>query len=220
MQTAVYDATGDCRELLALLETQATDTVALVVALGERQHRAARLLAVRVPQEVAESRRRRLRAATRDKGRQVSATRLALAAWPLFVTNVPAERLTLRAVLVLGRMRWQIALLFKLWKSQGYVDESRSTQPWRILCEVYAKLLAMFIQQWVFLVSFWAYLDRSLTKAAHTIQKHALHLASSFGSFQRLMLAIATVKRCLAAGCRMKRRKKYPNTYQLLLDAT
>jgi hypothetical protein len=34
------------------------------------------------------------------------------------------------------------------------------------------------------------------------------------------MLAIATVKRCLAAGCRMNRRKKYPNTYQLLLDAT
>jgi hypothetical protein len=220
MQTAVYDATGDRRELLELLETQATDTVELAVALGERQHLAARLLAVRVPQEVAESRRRRLRAAARDKGRQVSATRLALAAWTLFVTNVPAERLTLREVLVLGRMRWQIELLFKLWKSQGHVDESRSTKPWRILCEVYAKLLAMLIQHWVFLVSFWAYPDRSLTKAAHTGQKHALHLASSFGSFQRLMLAIATVKRCLAAGCRMNRRKKYPNTYQLVLDAT
>jgi hypothetical protein len=74
-----------------------------------------------------------LRAAARDKGRQVRATRLALAAWTLFVTNVPAERLTLREVLVLGRMRWQIELLFKLWKSQGHVDESRSTKPWRIL---------------------------------------------------------------------------------------
>jgi IS4 transposase len=84
---------------------------------------------------------------------------------------VPPERLTLREALVLGRMRWQIELLFKLWKSHGHVDESRSTKPWRILCEVYAKLLAMLVQHWVFLVSLWAYPDRSLPKAAQTVQK-------------------------------------------------
>src|SRR5262245_64739788 len=123
---AVYDATGARQELLTLLESQPTDTVELAVALGEHQRLAARLLAVRVPQDVADTRRRRLRQAARDKGRQVSATGLALAAWTLFVTNVPAERLTLREDLVLGRMRWQIELLFKLWKSHGHVDESRS----------------------------------------------------------------------------------------------
>jgi hypothetical protein len=117
-------------------------------------------------------------------------------------------------------MRWQIERLGKLWKSQGHVDASRSTQPWRFLCEVSAKLLALLVHHGVFLVSLWAYPDRSWTKAAHTGQKHALHLARSFGSLQRLILAIATVQRCLAAGCRMNRRKNYPNTYQLLLDAT
>jgi Transposase DDE domain len=220
MQTAVYDAIGDRRELLELLETQPTDTIELAVTLGESQRLAARLLAARVPQDVADARRRRLRKAARDKGRQVSATRLALAAWTLFVTNVPPERLTLREALVLGRMRWQIELLFKLWKSQGRIDESRSTKPWRILCEVYAKLLAMLVQHWVFLVSCWVYPDRSLPKAAQTVQKHALHLASAFASIKRLVDALLTVKRCLAAGCRMNRRKKHPNTYQLLLDAT
>src|SRR5262249_60273548 len=104
------------------------------------QRLTARLLAVRVPQDVAETRRRRLRAAARDKGRQVSATRLALAAWTIFVTNVPVERLTLWEGLVLGRMRWQIELLFKLWKSQGRVDGSRSTKPWRIRGGAHAKL--------------------------------------------------------------------------------
>ena len=145
---------------------------------------------------------------------------LALAAWTLFVTTVPAERLTLREALVLGRMRWQIELLLKLWKSQGHVDASRSTKAWRILCEVYAKLLAMLVQHGVFLVSFWASPDRSLTKAAQTVQKHALHLASAFSSVQRLGRALLTVQRCLAAGCRMHRRKKHPNTSQLLLQAT
>ena len=149
MQTAVYDATGARQDLLTLLESQPTDTVELAVALGECQRLAARLLAVRVPQDVADSRRRRLRQAARDKGRQISATRLALAAWTLFVTKVPAERLTLREALVLGRVRWQIALLFTVWKSHGHVAESRSTKPWRIWCEVEAKLLAMLVHHGV-----------------------------------------------------------------------
>ena len=220
LQTVVYDAAGDRRELLAFLEAPTTGTVEQEVTLGREQRVPARLLAQRVPQDVAAARRRRLRAAAQKKGRQVSAVRLALAAWTVLVTNVPSDRLTLREALILARVRWQIELLFKLWKSHGRVDESRSTKPWRILCEVYAKLLAMLVQHWVFLVSCWAYPDRSLTKAAQTVQKHALHLASAFANVKRLGAALLTVKRCLAAGCRMNRRKKHPNTYQLLLDAT
>jgi hypothetical protein len=145
---------------------------------------------------------------------------LALAAWTLLVTNLPPARLTLREALVLGRVRWQIELLFKLWKSHGHVDESRRAKPWCILCEGYAKLLAMLIQHWLCLVSCWAYPNRSLPKAAQTIQKHALPLASAFATVRRLCTAILTVKRCLAAGCRMNRRKKQPNTYQVLLEMT
>jgi len=216
----VYDAAGDRRQLLAFLEAPTTDTVEQEVTLGREQRVPARLLALRVPQDVAAARRRRLRAAAQKKGRQVSAVRLALAAWTVLVTNVPSDRLTLREALILARVRWQIELLLKLWKSHGRVDESRSTKPWCILCEVYAKLLARLVQHGVFLVSCWAYPDRSLTKAAQTVQKHALPLASAFANVKRLVAALLTVKRCLAAGCRMNRRKKHPNPYQLLLDAT
>jgi hypothetical protein len=219
-QTAVYDATGQRQDLLELLTAHATDTLAQEVLLGLEQRVSARLLAVRVPQDVAETRRRRLREAARQKGRQVRARRLALAAWTILVTNVPPERVMLREALVLGRVRWQIALLFKLWKRQGEIDESRSTKPWRILCEVYAKLWAMLIQHWFFVVSCWAYPARSLVQAAQTVRKHALHLASAFQSLKRLTAAILTIQRCLMPGCRMNRRKKHPNTYQLLLDPT
>jgi hypothetical protein len=82
------------------------------------------------------------------------------------------------------------------------------------------KRCAMLVQHWVFLVSCWAYPNRSLVKAAQTVQKHALHLASTFGSLRRLIAALMTVQRCVAAGCRMNRRKQAPNTYQLLLDDT
>jgi Transposase DDE domain len=194
--------------------------VDLPVTLGETHRLPVRLLAVRVPQEVADQRRRKLRKEARDKGRQVSARRLALAAWVIFVTNAPAELVSLEAGLVLGRVRWQIELLFKLWKSHGHIDESRSTKPWRVLCDVYAKLLAMIIHHWVALIELWGYPDRSLVKAAHTVQKYALQLATGLWSHERTAETLAIIARCLTAGCRMSRRKKQPNTYQLLLAVT
>jgi hypothetical protein len=211
-QTAVYDATGARQDLLTLWESPPTDTVARAVALGERQPLAARLVAVRVPQDVADTRRRRLRKAARDQGRQGRAPRRARAAWPLCVPHGPAERLTWREALGLGRMRWQMELRFTLWTSHGRVDESRSPQPWRILGEGYAKLLAMLVQHGVFLVRLWASPERSLANAAQTVQTHARHLARACPSVQRLGQALLTVKRCLAAGWRMNRRKKPPNT--------
>jgi IS4 transposase len=134
-------------------------------------------------------------------------------------TNVPADRLTVAEVLTLARARWQIELLFKRWKSHGTIDESRSQKPYRVLCDVYAKLLAMVVQHWLFLVNLWAYPDRSLVKAAKTVKRRALELARSFRKRTRLVETITSIGQCIT-GCRMNRRKQEPNTYQLLLDAS
>ncbi len=219
-RSAVFDQQGRRWSITQLVTAQHTPTVALPIQVGVADRLSARLLAVRVPQAVADERRRKLRAEARQKGQAVSARRLALAAWTIFVTNAPAPVLPLAAALVLARARWQIELLFKLWKSQGRIDESRSSKPWRVLCDVYAKLLAMIVQHWVSLTSLWGYPDRSLPKAAKTIQKYALQLATGLWSHVRTIETLTQLARCLPRGCRMDRRKKQPNTYQLLLEAT
>ena len=216
--TAVDDAEGRRWDVRDLLAAQGTVQVDLPITLGVQQRLPARLLAVRVAQEVADQRRCRLRAAARDRGRTPSAARLAWCDWTILVTNAPPALLTVREALVLARARWQIELLFKLWKSHGHIDESRSGKPWRVLCEVYAKLLAMVVQHWLLLTGCWAYPDRSVVKAAQTVREHAMHLASALACPRLLGRAIGVIHRCLAAGCRLNRRKKKPNTYQLLLD--
>jgi hypothetical protein len=95
-----------------------------------------RLIAVRVPSPVAEERRRKLRVEAKREGHPPSARPLVLCDWVILLTNVPPKRLSVTEVLVLARARWQIELLFKLWKSYGQVDESRSAKPYRIRCEV------------------------------------------------------------------------------------
>lgn len=217
--TVLYDATGQrWDDVVAFLEAQGTTQVDVQIALGAHARVPSRLIAIRVPQEVADQRRRRLRQQAAKQGRTPSDRSLALGAWSIFVTNVPADILSIAETLVLARARWQIELLFKLWKSHGAIDESRSEQPYHVLCEVYAKLLGMVVQHWVFLTSLWAYPDRSLVKAAKVVQQHAQSLATAFaaGDPRSALEMIARV----IEGCRMNRRKQQPNTHQLLEDIT
>ena len=63
----------------------------------------------------------------------------------------------------------------------------------------------------------WAYLDRSLSKAAQTVRKLALTLALAFRLRTRLEEVLTTIQNCLAVGCRINKRKQKPHSYQLLL---
>ena len=218
--TVMTDRDGQRLDLPTFLAGQATATVDVPIRLGARARLDCRLLAMRVPQEVADQRRRRVRAEAKRRGRTPNATQLLLAAWTIFVTNVPPEQLSVREALILGRARWQIELLFKLWKSHGQIDAWRSAKAGAILCELYAKVIAMILQHWIMLVGCWAYADRSLLKAAATVRKHALCLATTLRCAGELATAITIIVDCLAVGCRINKSRKTPHTYQLLLDIT
>ncbi len=216
INTLVWTAEGRCLDLVTLLQDQKVAQVEQTVLLGKEKRLPCRLLAVRVPQEVADRRRQALHEEAQRKRQAVSRARLALADWTILVTNVPSDLLTLPEALVVMGCRWQIELLFKLWKSHGQVDQSRSAQPWRILTEVYAKLLAMVVQHWLFLVGHWSLFDRSLFKAAKVVRSHAVHLAVHLGSTTALEDAITTLARCLLTGCRINKSRSAPHTYQRL----
>lgn len=219
--TQVYDGQGQALDLAPCLPASGSAVIDWPVAVGVDHHLPARLIAVRVPQEVANQRRRALHADARRRGQAVSQQRVRLADWTLWCTNVPPELLSGPEVLVVARVRWQIELVFKVWKSAGRLAHSRSAQPWRVLCEVYAKLLALLIQHWVLVTSLWRYPDRSAWKAAQTLHKHAWHLASAFvAGVAALGTALQVVRRTLAAGCRLNKRKKNPCTFQRLLALT
>lgn len=212
--TAVFTRDGQRTRLLDLLGPAPTYDLALT--LGCKEQLPVRLLAVRVPPEVANQRRRRLHREAHDRGRTPSAEILAWADWTLLVTNALADLLSLREALVLLKARWQIEWLFRLWKQYARIDESRSAKPWRVLTEVFAKLLAVLVQHWLALTGCWDCPARSLVKAAQVVQAQAMHLLASFTAC--LELAIADLHRSLPTACRLNKRKKHPNTYQLLLN--
>jgi len=214
--TVVLDENQQRQNLLQLLQAQNNPHIELKVFLGEKPRVPARLIAVRVQQETADRRRQRIYDVARRMQRPADPQVLALADWTILVTNVPATLLTLREATHLIRIRWQVELLFKLWKSHGQIDAWRSHKPWRILCEIYAKLLTLLIQHWLFLVCFWEFPDRSLFKAAQTIQRFALALAIRFANFADLVGILEIIHSCLSAGCRINRSNQQPRSFQLL----
>ena len=215
--TVVTDREGARLDLAALLPMTEDTLLDQPIQLGARRTIAARLLAVRVPTVVAAERRRRLHAEARRKGQPVSQARLRLADWTILVTNVPASRLTPTEALVLARARWQIELLFKLWKHKNRLTAWRSAKPAPLLCELYAKLLAYLVQHWVLLLACWDAPDRSLTKAAQTVRKFTAGLAAGRRHPARLRDTLHLIVQTLAAGCRLNTRRRAPSTCQRLL---
>lgn len=175
-----------------------------------------RLLAIPVPDEVAEARRDRVREAakTRKKSKLQPET-LALCDWTILVTNLPTEKYSAEDILHLQRLRWQIELLFKLWKQDFSLDEWRSKQPDQILTEVYAKLILALIQHWFLLLGCWQVTNRSIVKATKALKKHAFHILASLPNLNSLIETLTLILPTLAR-CLIKKRKAHPATFQLL----
>ncbi len=154
-QTSVFEPSGKRLDLRRVLRALGPGPIDLPVTIGNKHRLPVRLLAAPVAKSVAKERRRKLQLDARRRCQAVSKARLALADWTILVTNTPRELLSSEEAMVLTRARWQIELLFKLWQQHGQIDAWRTRKPGRILCELYAKLLAMLVQHWLMVVSCW-----------------------------------------------------------------
>jgi len=239
------------------LERQCTQSMSVdvPVLVGSMHRLPARLkvarcgaIAIRVPQQVAEGgpaprtgreasrgheRRRKLHETARRKGKTVSQLSLVLADWTIFLTNIPPDLLTVDEILVIARARWQIELLFKLWKSVGHIDESRSCKPYRILCELYAKLTGQVLQHALMLYTCWSYPESGPSRGHRSLVKAAAAKVALRGAIAScatalllalqatdpaitIMIVVNLIARSVAATCRISPRTKKRATFQLL----
>jgi IS4 transposase len=151
-----FDEQGNELDLLSFLKEQAPEQADDGwVPVGATRGLRARLIAIAVPEEVAIKREQASRRKAHKHGRKVNPLLLELANWRLILTNLGPELLSLQEALVLLRLRWQVELLYKLWKQYAQADTSRSQHPWQMLCDYYAKLLGLLIVQGFMIVGCW-----------------------------------------------------------------
>lgn len=217
--TYVYaEEEAEVLDLAQWLPQQVGETVDCEIRLGKAKQLPCRLVAERVPLAVVRHRHERMQEEARQNQRDVSDEALAMAHWTIYVTNVPPQLLATSEVFVLGRYRWQIELLFKLWKSDLGVDKWRTESPERILCEIYIKLIGAVVTNWLLLVACWHNPQRSLRQAIPTIRGLAWQFANSLSNRRLLHHTLASLCRALAC-CRMDRSQQHRRAFQLLEGA-
>lgn len=219
--TSVWDEHGHRLDLLAVLAAkrlQPNQMWEQPVQVGSSKRVAVRVLVMAVPEQVVEQRRARLKEQAHKKGKAINARQWELAQWTILLTNVASSQLSGQHAMALMRTRWQIELLFKLWKEQGCIDEWRTRQPERILCELYAKLLAMVLQHWLLLLSCWDDPQRSWACAAHVVREHVSTLILGVSHQLTLSRAVRCIVHAVKGSCRIPKRQGRPSTSRLLTD--
>jgi hypothetical protein len=104
-----------------------------------------RLVAVPVPRAVWEERIRKANVQAKRQGYALTDEYKNRARFSLFITNVGKDKLGTEMVAELYRLRWQIELMFKNWKSLFGIHKVKAVKKARIECQLLAKLLRIVI---------------------------------------------------------------------------
>ena len=202
-------------DLEKFLPHQVGKRVDIPVLVGKSKKLSARLVAERVPDEVFQQRQERLQETARRKRQTVTEKSLALAHWTIYLTNAPETLLSTQQVFIMAQYRWQIELLFKQWKSDLGLDKWCTNNPNRILCELYAKLIAGILTQWFLVLAKWHDPQRSLRQAMPTIRGLAWQWANSLSFLSHLKHTLNALILALTR-CRMDRSRSKPRAFQKL----
>ena len=210
---------GKRADVLNVLQARGADEQEYEVYLGAAKQVKCRVVARRASEEQVKRRHKKQEAYARKHGTQVSQRQRDWAGWTIVITNVPTALLTEALAFVLLRCRWQIELLWKLWKMQGLVDEWHTENDERILCEVYAKLLGLLLQHWVLLLTCWEDPHRSWITVSEIVRDQTVVLAHGFCGRLSLTQAVRLMCEAImqAAGRSIAGRSDRPSTSRLLL---
>jgi len=94
-----------------------------------------------LPQELCEPRLRKAIEAARRNGRKLSEEHKAHICLNVYITNIPSEMLANENIRTLYRLRWQVELVFKIWKSIGEIHKMKDVKIHRFETMLYAKLI-------------------------------------------------------------------------------
>jgi Transposase DDE domain len=79
--------------------------------------------------------------------KQVQDDTLFLCYYNIYITNIEAADLSIGWIHLVYALRWQIELLFKIWKSLFEIDEIKKMSIFRFECYIYGRLIAILLTQ-------------------------------------------------------------------------
>lgn len=213
----LYDPrTGKPLDLKA--ELRARGSLDCQVLLGP-ERAPMRLVALPVPEEVANLRRHRAKSSARRRHRSPPGREhLWLMGWNIFLTNVPAWIWPPKTLVTVYRLRWRIEIIFKTWKSHLGIRQLNCRTPALLQLSVLTKLLfCVMVCQICDVLELHCAADQhvSLLRLGHILGQCACWFAAAV-----LGLSVPQwIKFRLSRQSLYEQRKDRKNYYQLLSQA-
>ncbi len=170
-------------DFVALRKKMQRDGITLIektVFLGKEDKWGTRLIIHLMPEAEVAERLRKARANAKKKGRgELTAEYVARAYLNLFISNTKPEVVPANQVWNLYRLRWQIELMFKVWKSICHIEKVKKVKKNRLECYSYAKL--------IFIVLAWQMLW-SIAQSLYRQEKKVMSFYKAFKTLTTLKL--------------------------------
>ncbi len=190
----------------------------LTVKLGDKT---CRLVGRRLPEETAGQKIRRANKDSSSKSGHISEKYRRFLHYALFITSLP-PKYGMEQLYTIYRIRWQVELVFKVWKSVLSIHRIRSAKEDRVLCEVKGKLIVAVLISMIS-ANARAVLDGvtiSFHKAARYIRALAINWAQAIQvSTDHHYQFLLRLKSALVRSCRKTSSKKKPSIEQRLKEA-
>ena len=120
-------------------------TIDIDVFIGKTKKLPVRLIVQLIPKEIYNERMRKIHRKNQKKGYTTSDEYKEYARFNFYITNIPIKEITSTEIIQMYRIRWQIELVFKVWKSIFEIDKIGKMKLYRFLSLLYVKLLWIFI---------------------------------------------------------------------------
>lgn len=115
------------------------------IYIGSKKELKNRLIITKLSEENKEKRKNKLiKAVKRDRG-NINDRSLAWNGVNVYITNAPEKMLTTEEIHDVYSLRWQIELMFKIWKSIFNIDNVKPVKIERFKCFLYGRLIALLL---------------------------------------------------------------------------
>lgn len=116
--------------------------IELDVYLGKEYKLKSRMILTSIPEKIKKERiRKAIQAGKRTDGYQPSKEYKIKAGYNIFITNASKYQLTMKEVIETYKLRWQVELVFKTWKSNLKLHKVKSMRKERMECQLIAKFI-------------------------------------------------------------------------------
>jgi len=156
-------------------------TLDMDVIIHKEKKLSVRLILEQVSEEVYNQRMKKLAEYNKKKGHQITQNYRDRARFNLFITNIPSDKIDTKTISKIYKIRWQIELVFKVWKSIFGIDNVGPMRYERLMATLNAKLL-MVLVNWETILAHRIYLYKkkgkllSLSKCFKTLKDNSLQL--------------------------------------------